>query len=99
MYVVGVLKFKGGIILTDSETGKDKVKLYKDGAGVSKGEALIIYFKPESVEMARSLLLITGLQSSGRKFTRRIHNSCDSGSFQLFCTTTIQKGETWRREI
>lgn len=42
---------KCGIILDDIATGEPKVKLYLDHKGRFKGEALVVYFKEESVVM------------------------------------------------
>lgn len=47
---------KVGIIFTDYLTGQPKVKLYKDTEGNVKGDALIIYFREESVQLAIDLL-------------------------------------------
>ncbi|GAA5863572.1 hypothetical protein JCM8547_007288 [Rhodosporidiobolus lusitaniae] len=46
---------KAGLILEDVN-GDPKVKLYKDGEGRFKGEALIVYLQEASVELARRLL-------------------------------------------
>lgn len=47
---------KCGIIKKDPETGEYKVKLYEDEHGRPKGDALIVYFKRESVDLALQLL-------------------------------------------
>lgn len=44
-----------GVLLED-EPGKPRVKLYHDDRGVFKGEALVTYFKPESVDLAMTVL-------------------------------------------
>lgn len=46
----------GGIIKKDPESRKRMVKLYKDAAGTFKGEALVLFFRPESVQQAISLV-------------------------------------------
>lgn len=46
---------KCGLIARD-EKGKDKIKLYKDTNGEVKGDALCIYIKVESVDLALKLL-------------------------------------------
>ncbi|CAK9798476.1 HIV Tat-specific factor 1 homolog [Anthophora plagiata] len=46
---------KCGLIARD-EKGKDKIKLYKDSNGQPKGDALCIYIKVESVDLALKLL-------------------------------------------
>ncbi|KAJ3058664.1 hypothetical protein HK102_010369, partial [Quaeritorhiza haematococci] len=47
---------KCGIIMEDVMTGEPKIKIYKDDKGMAKGDALIVYFKEESVELACKLL-------------------------------------------
>ena len=53
-----------GLLLEDDE-GKPRIKLYYDDAtGQFKGEALVVYFKPESVELAINLLDDTHLRAA-----------------------------------
>ncbi|KAI8990798.1 hypothetical protein BDF20DRAFT_812538 [Mycotypha africana] len=47
---------KCGVIMEDLETGEPKIKIYRDDQGVPKGDALITYFKEESVPLAIDLL-------------------------------------------
>lgn len=47
---------KCGVIMEDLETGEPKIKIYRDENGVSKGDALVSYFKEESVPLAVDLL-------------------------------------------
>jgi HIV Tat-specific factor 1 len=47
---------KGGIIMIDAETSQPKIKLYYDQEGNFKGDALVIYYREESVDIACSLL-------------------------------------------
>ncbi|KAI9228434.1 MAG: hypothetical protein DHS80DRAFT_30834 [Piptocephalis tieghemiana] len=47
---------KGGIIMEDLAYGGKKIKLYTHPDGTLKGDALITYLKPESVDLAISLL-------------------------------------------
>lgn len=46
---------KAGLILED-ERGQPRIKIYKDAEGRSKGEALVVYLKEDSVELAIRLL-------------------------------------------
>ena len=43
---------KAGVIKSDVETGEPKIKVYLDESGRIKGDALISYIKPESVQLA-----------------------------------------------
>ncbi|ETO20944.1 RNA recognition motif family protein, partial [Reticulomyxa filosa] len=45
-----------GVLKKDIYSGKWKIKLYKNEAGVNKGDALVTYFKPEAVPLAVQLL-------------------------------------------
>jgi len=47
---------KCGIIKKDTETGEFKIKLYQDEMGRPKGDALVVYYKPESVDLALLIL-------------------------------------------
>ncbi|KAF7728182.1 hypothetical protein EC973_006576 [Apophysomyces ossiformis] len=47
---------KCGVIMEDLETGEPKIKIYHDEEGRVKGDALVTYFKEESVPLAISLL-------------------------------------------
>jgi HIV Tat-specific factor 1 len=47
---------KYGILMEDVTTGLPRIKLYKDEQGGNKGDALVTYFKEESVELAVNLL-------------------------------------------
>ncbi|PWN47371.1 hypothetical protein IE53DRAFT_390490, partial [Violaceomyces palustris] len=52
-----------GLLLEDDE-GRPRIKLYHDQAtGAFKGEALVVYFKPESVQLAINLLDDTPLRA------------------------------------
>ncbi|KAK2595236.1 hypothetical protein QQS21_007023 [Conoideocrella luteorostrata] len=47
---------KAGVIAEEIDSGAPRIKLYSDDAGNFKGDALIVFFKPQSVEMAIMLL-------------------------------------------
>ncbi|KAJ9064494.1 hypothetical protein DSO57_1030033 [Entomophthora muscae] len=53
---------KFGLFMEDIVTGKPKIKIYTNSEGNCKGDALITYFKPESAELAISLLDNTRLR-------------------------------------
>lgn len=45
-----------GVIAEEIDRGKPRIKLYTDDDGSFKGDALILYFRAESVDLARQLL-------------------------------------------
>lgn len=47
---------KCGVIAEEIDAGKPRIKIYADAAGVPKGDALIVYFRPESVPLAIQML-------------------------------------------
>ncbi|KAH3670816.1 hypothetical protein WICMUC_004785 [Wickerhamomyces mucosus] len=55
---------KYGVISEDFITNKPKIKLYTDEHGNFKGDALIVFLKPESVDLAIQMLDQTMLRSN-----------------------------------
>ncbi|UKZ79563.1 hypothetical protein TrVFT333_007321 [Trichoderma virens FT-333] len=47
---------KGGVIAEEIDSGAPRIKMYNDSEGNFKGDALIVFFKPQSVDMAIMLL-------------------------------------------
>lgn len=47
---------KGGVFVIDPLTGLPKIKVYHDSTGACKGDALVIYLREESVQLACQLL-------------------------------------------
>ena len=47
---------KCGVIAEEIDSGRPRIKLYTDADGNFKGDALIVFFKPQSVDMAIMLL-------------------------------------------
>ncbi|KAJ5247202.1 hypothetical protein N7468_002185 [Penicillium chermesinum] len=56
---------KYGIIAEELETGAPRIKMYEDDAGNFKGEALVVYFRPESVSLACQMLHETEFRFGG----------------------------------
>ena len=78
MYVTGLpadvtdqefeeLMAKCGMIEHDPRTKKSKLKLYRDGAGAVKGDGLCSYIKPESVQLA--LTILDGAEFKEHRYT------------------------------
>ncbi|KAI1764806.1 hypothetical protein GGR53DRAFT_301115 [Hypoxylon sp. FL1150] len=51
-----VFSRKCGVIAEEIDSGRPRIKLYTDEKGSFKGDALVVFFKPQSVEMAIMLL-------------------------------------------
>jgi HIV Tat-specific factor 1 len=47
---------KCGVIAEEIDSGRPRIKMYMDENGKFKGEALIVYFRPESVNLAIQML-------------------------------------------
>jgi HIV Tat-specific factor 1 len=47
---------KCGVIAEEIDSGRPRIKMYTDTDGNFKGDALIVFFKPQSVDMAITLL-------------------------------------------
>ncbi|KAJ5127178.1 nuclear mRNA splicing factor-associated protein [Penicillium atrosanguineum] len=47
---------KCGVIAEEIDSGNPRIKMYNDDDGKFKGEALIVYFRPESVNLAIQML-------------------------------------------
>lgn len=47
---------KAGVIAEEIDSGAPRIKMYSDESGNFKGDALVVFFKPQSVQMAIMLL-------------------------------------------
>lgn len=47
---------KCGVIAEEIDSGRPRIKMYNDDSGKFKGEALVVYFRPESVNLAIQML-------------------------------------------
>lgn len=64
MHEIAEVFSRYGVLLEDND-GRPRVKLYNDeSTGAFKGEALVVYFKPESVDLAVQLLDDTYLRAA-----------------------------------
>ena len=45
-----------GMIAEEIDSGRPRVKLYEDDKGTFKGDALVVFFRPESVNLAIQML-------------------------------------------
>lgn len=44
------------MIAEEIDSGRERIKMYTDDNGAFKGEALVVYFRPESVNLAIQML-------------------------------------------
>jgi HIV Tat-specific factor 1 len=47
---------KCGVIAEEIDSGQPRIKMYEDDKGQFKGDALVVYFRPESVALAVQML-------------------------------------------
>lgn len=47
---------KCGVIAEEIDSAQPRIKMYEDEQGRFKGEALVVYFRPESVDLATQML-------------------------------------------
>lgn len=47
---------KCGVIAEEIDSGNPRIKMYEDEQGQFKGDALVVYFRPESVNLAVQML-------------------------------------------
>lgn len=45
-----------GMIAEEIDSGESRIKMYEDDKGQFKGDALVVYFRPESVDLAVQML-------------------------------------------
>ncbi|KAJ8098374.1 hypothetical protein POJ06DRAFT_240083 [Lipomyces tetrasporus] len=58
---------KYGLIAEDISTGKKRIKIYTDDDGTAKGDALVVFFRAESVALAVDMLDETKIRFDGKK--------------------------------
>ena len=51
-----------GVVAEEIDQGRPRIKLYTDEQGRFKGDALVVYFRPESVNLAVQMLDDTGFR-------------------------------------
>ena len=75
-----IFSHKAGVIAEEIDSGAPRIKLYTDSSGEFKGDALVVFFKPQSVEMAIMLLDDTDFRitSSGTREGRMRVQAADS---------------------
>ena len=53
---IGDVFSKCGVIAEEIDSGGPRIKMYEDDKGQFKGDALVVYFRPESVNLAIQML-------------------------------------------
>lgn len=77
--MVDLFSRKCGVIAEELESGRPRVKLYTDAAtGRFKGDALVVFFKPQSVDMAIMLLDDTDFRFGSESGTKMRVQAADA---------------------
>ena len=77
--MVDLFSRKCGVIAEELESGRPRVKLYTDAAtGRFKGDALVVFFKPQSVDMAIMLLDDTDFRFGSESATKMRVQAADA---------------------
>ncbi|KAF6841333.1 nuclear mrna splicing factor-associated [Colletotrichum plurivorum] len=85
---------KGGVIAEEIDSGRPRIKMYTDEKGNFKGDALIVFFKPQSVEMAIMLLDDTDFRFDGPADQPRMRvQAADSSYKKTQYEDGAEKGE------
>ncbi|KAK9484019.1 hypothetical protein V1527DRAFT_471226 [Lipomyces starkeyi] len=58
---------KYGLIAEDISTGKKRIKIYTDDDGTAKGDALVVFFRAESVALAVDMLDESRIRVDGKR--------------------------------
>ncbi|RDL42297.1 Uncharacterized protein BP5553_02276 [Venustampulla echinocandica] len=99
-----VFSRKCGVIAEEIDSGKPRIKLYTNEKGEFKGDALVVFFKPASVELAIMLLddtefrLGAGGESSGRMRVQAADSSYKKVQPEGATTTEKEKPKTSMRD-
>ncbi|KAL1891261.1 hypothetical protein Sste5346_007720 [Sporothrix stenoceras] len=87
---------KCGVIAEEIDSGRPRIKMYTNSDGSFKGDALIVFFKPQSVEMAIMLLDDTdfrwaptpGSAEAGRMHVQAADSSYKKTNYQSEASTS-----------
>lgn len=93
---------KCGVIAEEIDSGRPRIKMYTNSDGSFKGDALIVFFKPQSVEMAIMLLDDTdfrfaptpGSAAAGRMHVQAADSSYKKTNYQQSESSTPADGGT-----
>lgn len=84
---------KCGMIAEEIDSGKPRVKLYTNEKGEFKGDALIVFFKAPSVEMAITLMDDTQFRMGGGQGSGIMRVQAADSSYKK-----VQSNETTEKE-
>lgn len=88
---------KYGVISEEIDTGKPRIKLYRNEDGSLKGDALIIYFRPESVVLAMEMLDDTPLRFGAGGDTIKVQAA--DFSYKAVQETPLKTSKKEKRKI
>lgn len=90
---------KCGIIMDEILTGKPRIKLYTDEENKPKGDALIVYLREESVNLALNILDESEIRSGNKiRVQEASFNQNSEGNEVKSKKNKIDK-ETWKKHM
>ncbi|KAI5296705.1 hypothetical protein KEM55_005726, partial [Ascosphaera atra] len=89
---------KCGVIAEEIDRGRPRIKLYTDDQGNFKGDALVVYFRPESVNLAVQMLDETEFRFGDRESGKMSVQPADF-SFKATKEEPQRRNEGERRKI
>ncbi|KAK4136501.1 hypothetical protein BT67DRAFT_487905 [Trichocladium antarcticum] len=73
---------KCGVIAEEIDSGRPRIKMYTDADGNFKGDALVVFFKPQSVDMAIMLLDDTDFRFTPSSSSSKMHVQAADSSYK-----------------
>lgn len=90
---------KYGVISEEIDTGRPRIKVYRNDDGSLKGDALVIYFRPESVNLAIQMLDDSPLRLGGGAPAETIRVQAADFSYKAHQDAPVKTSKKEKRRI
>ncbi|KAL7266144.1 hypothetical protein RUND412_011320 [Rhizina undulata] len=90
---------KCGMIAEEIDGGKSRIKLYRHEDGTLKGDALVIYFRPESVDLAIQMLDDTDIRFGNPSPNGRMKVQAADLSYKVQKEVPVTKSNKDQRKV